>query len=139
MIFRIVGEGAKTRYYVDGVQVTKAKFDAALPNCKPGPKLKRRSRNLAFAHGQPSDAFAVHPDQIPAVVERNRKHGLYVEYDRHGSPLIKSRAQGKKLVEAEGRREPSRHVEKPAIDPRTASACKFLDNTSGFVRGQRRR
>lgn len=50
-----------------------------------------------------SEAMAVHPDQIPAVMERNKKHGLgHIRYDRHGAPILTDRAMRRDLMRLEG-------------------------------------
>ena len=48
-----------------------------------------------------SDALAVHTSQIPAVVARNKKHGLSIRYDRAGRPVFTDAAQRKKLMKIE--------------------------------------
>lgn len=49
-----------------------------------------------------SEALAVHPRQIKAVMERNRKHGLNTEYDKHGRPRITSKEEFVKLGAIDG-------------------------------------
>jgi len=49
-----------------------------------------------------SDALAVHPDQVPEVIERNRKHGINVHYDSDGCPVLPTRQVRKALMKIEG-------------------------------------
>ena len=50
-----------------------------------------------------SDALAVHPDQIPEVMARNKKHGVHVEYDpKDGRAILKDRGQRRDLMRIEG-------------------------------------
>lgn len=73
----------------------------------PKPQHKGPYFNLAIdgAHPLKSDALAVHPKQIAAVKERNRKRGLNIDYDRHGRPVFTDAGQRRKLMKIEGVRQ----------------------------------
>lgn len=91
--------GQPDRYFIDRNEVTKAEFDAAFP-----PKPLGDGSGLIGWH-QPieSDALAVHPNQIVEVMERNKKHGLEIEYRADdGRPILTSREQRRKLMRIEG-------------------------------------
>ena len=49
-----------------------------------------------------STAMAVEPSEVPAVQERLRKEGLFVEFDREGRPSITSTKQQGALAKAMG-------------------------------------
>ncbi len=66
-----------------------------------------------------SDALAVHPAQIEEVMERNRRHGLYTEYDKEGRPVLKSRDERRRLM----------HVESEAMGK------KIVDHNGGYGDG----
>lgn len=50
-----------------------------------------------------SDAMAVHPDQIPAAMKRNKAHGLgNIEYEPStGRPILKDRGMRRDLMKLE--------------------------------------
>lgn len=57
---------------------------------------------IGYAKPLKSDALAVHTSQIPAVVARNKKHGLNgLRYDRAGRPVFTDGAQRKRLMKVE--------------------------------------
>lgn len=48
-------------------------------------------------------ALAVHPSQIPEVMERNKKHGLgHIKYDAEGQPILTDRGMRRDLMRLEG-------------------------------------
>jgi len=47
-----------------------------------------------------SESMAVHPSQIPEAMEFNKKHGLHVEFDKHGRPKITSAHQMREYCRA---------------------------------------
>lgn len=101
MKYRIVGHGEKTRYYIGEHQVTKKEFDVALPN----KKMAHGGKCSLTGWAKPilSDAMAVHPEQIPEVMERNKKHGIFVEYEgEYGRPILRSRKQRRDLMQISG-------------------------------------
>jgi hypothetical protein len=90
--------GWPQRYYLDGVQVSKEEFEQAFP---PQPQ------GAPGGHGSAcwpmlSDALAVHPGQIQEAMERNKRHGLHVEYTEDGRPKLMDRGQRRDLMRAEG-------------------------------------
>lgn len=48
-----------------------------------------------------SDALACHTSQIPAIVARNKKHGINVRYDRAGRPVFTDAGQRRALMKLE--------------------------------------
>lgn len=50
-----------------------------------------------------SQALAVHPEQVGEANERNRVHGVGVQYDPTGLAHIPDRAERKKLLRLEGK------------------------------------
>lgn len=46
-------------------------------------------------------ALAVHPSQIQQARERNRRHGLNIDYDKHGAPVCTDTNQRRKLMKIE--------------------------------------
>ncbi len=107
MKFRQIGNEERTRYFVDGRQVEKAEFDrlmaeekAGLPQIGDDPEM---TGNRPWSRPIVSDALQVHPRQVQAVRERNAKHGLDVEYRPDGKPVLRDRAQRRKLLRIEGK------------------------------------
>lgn len=87
-------------YFLDGQPVTKREYRKAIPEKEGVPMFA-----TAINDAQPlrSDALAVHPDQIPDAIARNKKHGLTgMRYDRRGRPVFTDRGQRKKLMKIEG-------------------------------------
>lgn len=107
MKFRQIYDSAgKVRYRLDHTEVTKEEFDrvfaegkAQLPQVPDDPEYQG---NRPWARAIASDALAVHPEQIPEVMERNKKHGLEVEYESEfGRPLLQDRDQRRRLMRIE--------------------------------------
>lgn len=48
-----------------------------------------------------SRALQVHPRQIPAVLERNRRAGINVEYQPDGQPVLTDRGKRRELLRVE--------------------------------------
>jgi len=95
------------RYYVDGVEVSHEEFQKATPSRIE--EVLGGGVALGPFHGKTtwpmrSDACAVHKDQIPEVMERNKRHGVQgVTYDPvDGTAIIESRGAQKDLIRAEG-------------------------------------
>lgn len=84
-------------YVIDGVEVTLAEWREKFPEREGVPYM-----TAPGAYPIRSDAMACHPDQIPEIVERNRKKGIAVEYDKVGRPVLKSQAEKRALMRAEG-------------------------------------
>lgn len=99
MVGRILGTGEKTRYILDGAEVTKEEFDRAFPD-----KPIRHGDDLAIGWHKPvlSDALAVHPAQIPAAMARDKANGLNVEYTPDGRPILTSQGQKRKMMRSLG-------------------------------------
>lgn len=121
----------KMEYYIDGFFVTKPIFDTLLPSklfpvktcfteeqalgilqrikdeTPPVETYKGPMFGTAISGAKPlkSNALAVHPKQIAAVLARNKKHGINVRYDRRGRPVFTDAGQRKKLMKLEGVRQ----------------------------------
>ena len=52
-----------------------------------------------------SRAAAVHPDEIPEAVERDRKAGVPTEYDARGNVIFRDRGHRKRYLRAHGMRD----------------------------------
>lgn len=88
MIARIV-YGRETEYFLDGKQVSKEEFDAALP-AKP---IEAPIGVFGdWAEPVVSETSAVHPTQIQEVQALCAKHGIPTEHDKHGRPVLTSKA-----------------------------------------------
>lgn len=96
---RIIGMGDKARYLIDGKEVSKADFLIQFPD-KP---LNLSGGAGITAWNKPilSNAMACHPDQIPEMMERNRAHGVFVEYNSEGQPILRSRGDRRNLMAVE--------------------------------------
>jgi hypothetical protein len=111
MQFVTKGASGKERYFVGEHkalrQVSKEEFDrlwaeeqARRPPIEPDPELIVGTGN--WKKPVLSDALAVHPDQIPQVMERNRLAGVHVEYEpQYGRPILRSSADKKALMRLE--------------------------------------
>lgn len=97
---RIIGSGEKTRYLLNGKEVTKAEFDRAFPDKKMA--ANGECSLLGWHKPIASEAMAVHPEQIGEVMERNKKHGVHIEYLPDGCPKLTSREQRRQLMRIEG-------------------------------------
>ncbi len=98
----IFGEqGKPDRYFIDRKEVTKEEWDAAFP---PKPMAANGECSLrGWSRPIESDALAVHPRQIAAVMERNRQRGLNIQYNpKDGRPILTSREERRKLMAVEG-------------------------------------
>ncbi len=47
------------------------------------------------------ESLAVHPTQVKEAMERNKKHGVHVTYDKNGTPLVADRKQRCELMKIE--------------------------------------
>jgi hypothetical protein len=101
----IRGFGPNTTYWIDEggivglVQVSREVFDAAFPS---RPLDEPPGGHSPGAWPMLSDALAVHPSQIAEVMERNHRHGLYIEYNAEdGRPILMDRGQRRDLLKVE--------------------------------------
>lgn len=99
MIFRSVGWGARQKWFIDGRQVTKEEFDAALPNVE---DPAGDGSGLIAWKTIKSMALAVHPSQVEMANERNKRHGVGIEYQPDGKAVVTSRHNRKKLLRLDG-------------------------------------
>ncbi len=87
-------------FFIDGAEVSQAEFDTAFPDQEGVP-----GGNSTTAWPIRSDAMAVHSKQIPAVLARNKRHGLNIPYDRMGRPILADAGQRRALMKLEGVRQ----------------------------------
>jgi hypothetical protein len=97
-VFKSVGHGEKTRYYIDGVQVSREEFDQALPD---QPLEAAPGGHLPSCWPQVMESLGVHPSQVAQANERNRKAGVNVTYDRDGNAVVPDRNERRKLIRLE--------------------------------------
>ncbi len=98
--------GWPPRYYVwavnEWVQVQAEEFKALFPD-RPVADSNGSTFGGTWRRPIQSDALAVHPRQIPEVMERNRRHGLHIEYNpEDGRPILADRGQRRDLMRIEG-------------------------------------
>ncbi len=86
-------------HFIDGKSASQAEVDETFPPKKIGVPLRAQT---STCWPMKSDALAVHPKQIKAVRERNKKHGLHIEYARDGRPILQDRGQRRDLMKIEG-------------------------------------
>ena len=60
------------------------------------------SSGNAWRGGLHSDSMGVNPKQIPAMMERDKKHGVPTEYDGQGRPILRSRKHRKEYAKSRG-------------------------------------
>lgn len=96
---KIIGHGEKKRYLIDEKEVSKEEFDQVFPDKNEGGD---GSALVCWHRPIQSDALAVHPSQITEAVERNRRHGLHIDYNPvDGRPILKDRDQRRRLMKIE--------------------------------------
>lgn len=93
----IRGHGEKTTYWLDGLQVSKAEFDAAFPDQPMGD-----GTGLVGFKPLASDALAVNPRQIPAAMADARKKGFNLDFTPDGRPVFTSSSQFKRYARRSG-------------------------------------
>lgn len=101
---RIVISGSVVTYFVNGGEVTKDEYDAAFPS-----KLAELLEDGATLPGgtktcwpMVSDGLACHPDQIPEIMERDKRNGVPTARDGQGRPILTSRGHRRELLRLEG-------------------------------------
>ncbi len=93
MTGKIVG----SRYWVDGVEVTKAAFDVLFPSLPIGD-----GAGLSSTPPHKSDGLAVHPRQVAEATESAKRRGVPTEFLPDGRPVMRSRAHQKAYLKAYG-------------------------------------
>ncbi len=98
----IFKKNGTVEYFVEGVPVSEEEFNAAFTEKAAG--VPMLSGNSLTGWPMKSDALAVHPEQIPLVLERNKRHGLTtVDYDpKDGRAIIPDRGARRMLNKIEG-------------------------------------
>lgn len=107
MKFSKSGKPGKEVFKIDGTEVTEMEYElqmatekARLPQIASDPEVPG---NRPWGTPIQSDALAVHPDQIPEVMERNAQHGLRIDYNpADGRPILLDRDQRRRLMKIEG-------------------------------------
>ena len=99
MRFREVYAMGGKRYYLDDREVTEEEFRGALP---PAKEIGVPLGGQPYVTPILSDAMAVHPSQIEASMERDRKAGVPTEYTQDGRPIITSHHHQKALAKSLG-------------------------------------
>lgn len=97
----VFGEfGRPDRYEIDGQEVTRAQYDAAFPD-KPVAEACGDGAGLVAWHRPVlSDGLAVHPEQVPEAMERDRRHGINTQYDAEGRPVLTDRGMRRRLLKS---------------------------------------
>lgn len=94
------GWGARQTWWIDGRQVTKEEFDAALPNV-----VDEVGTGDALLGWKPllSDALAVHPEQIAEAEASAKAKGVPTEFEpEYGRPVFTSRSHRRAYLRAYG-------------------------------------
>jgi hypothetical protein len=78
------------RYFIEDREVTKAEFHKAGTRHSIKEILGRTVATQNFSRPLELDALGVHPNQVPAAMARDRRHGMAIEYTKDGTPLVKS-------------------------------------------------
>ena len=94
--------GKPDRFYIDHREVDEAEFEAVCEAERPKYDVSSGDGNRPWSKPIQSDALAVHPKQIKAVMDRNARHGLHIDYNgEDGRPILKDRDQRKRLIQVE--------------------------------------
>jgi hypothetical protein len=85
----------KIKYRVNGQEVSRQKF------------LSKRSKgvplvNRAWSKPITPEAAGVHPSQVAAAMEHDRRMGVPTDYTSDGKPIIKSAEHYRKYLRANG-------------------------------------
>lgn len=91
----------KDAYFLDGKQVTKRAFDAAmdLPVTR---KPVRRPRGMKRGYPIKSVALGVHPDQVPSAREQAKAKGVPTDFTPGGRPILRDAGHRKRYLKAFG-------------------------------------
>lgn len=127
--FRVVfhpSNPAKNEYFVDGVPVSEKVYrrESRKHAKKQTHGVPMLAGNTSSAWPLKSDALAVHPTQIAAAMERNKKHGVTgVTYDpKDGRAIFADRGARRALMRLENVHDKSggygddHHIEGPTSD-----------------------
>lgn len=97
---RITWKKGEPHYFIDGEEVGSMEFHAAFrpltDDGVPGSSL------VAWKRPIKSDALAVHPKQIEEARERDRRHGVSVDYTPDGRPILRDRDQRRRMMKSLG-------------------------------------
>jgi hypothetical protein len=86
-------------YFLDGKPVSHKKFNKAVKAKPIG--VPMLAGNTASAWPMKMESLAVHPSQIKEAMERNKKYGVTVSYDKNGTPIVPDRAARRDLMKVE--------------------------------------
>lgn len=101
----------KTVYFLDGVEVTKAKFDATFPSrlkellSGDGPGVEVNTLHRSACWPMESQAMGVHPRQVAKENERLRAAGSKCYHRRNGKLVIPSQGERKKVMKLKAMRD----------------------------------
>lgn len=93
MKLTVTWENGKPVYSLDGKRVSQRKVRKMFQ-----PVSNGTATGLIGFRPLASEALAVHPDDIPAAMERDRKHGIYCNYDAEGRPILTSRQERARMI-----------------------------------------
>lgn len=94
-----MGKDGVWRYYIGGREVTQARYEELYPpprSAGGAPALHQWKRPMEM------DSLAVHPDDVPAQMEKDRRHGLAIDYNQDGCPIIHSERQKREYMKYRG-------------------------------------
>jgi hypothetical protein len=81
-------------YFLSGQEVSKERYEEYYPALVGSglPRLGGWSRPMEM------DSLAVHPEDIPEQMEKDRRHGLLIDYTSEGLPIIHSESQKRQYM-----------------------------------------
>lgn len=99
----VYGPRGEKRFFVGGVEVTRAEFDARFPN-RIADLLKQKPPAVQQKAGWPiaSESFSVLPEQIPEAMQADRELGVSADYDRDGRPIFTDQTHQNAFLKAHG-------------------------------------
>lgn len=104
---RIIGHGDRTRYLIDGEEVSKKAFDAVFPD-KPicGRALPNTLMETSKSWPRMSDALGVHSSQVAKAEAQAARLGVPTEFVKEGkhagAAIIRDNAHQRDLMKALG-------------------------------------
>ena len=86
------------RFYIGDREVAEAEFHSTFPDKKIG----KMTGKMMTEFNRPSDALAVHPDQVQEAYDDSVKRGVRTEYLADGRPIMRDRQHQKRFLAAYG-------------------------------------
>ncbi len=92
-----LGKDGKSRYFLGSREVSEEEYRQWYPKLSGTgfPVLAGWKKPMAM------DSLAVHPDDVPEQMEKDRRRGLVIEYTEDGRPLIHSERQKREYMKAQ--------------------------------------